>query len=97
MTDLISREAAIALLERLAQGWDLQMKPGPMPHRYYIEALTNMPSAGWFPLSVDDAETELFFCLKNMLGNPTDDKALLAQMRERGLWVFARNGWSSEE
>ncbi len=96
MTDLISREAAIALLEAMyrASPWNVGLAEA-------VDVVTNMPSAGWsagwFPLSVDDAETEMLFCLENMFGNPTDDKALLAQMRERGLWVFARNGWSPEE
>jgi hypothetical protein len=96
MADLISRQDAIAriqaLLEKEKFGSEFRV-----PFLDAIGAIADMPSADWSPLSVDDAETELFFCLQNMVGNPTDDKALLAQMRERGLWVYGINGWNNEE
>lgn len=55
-----------------------------------------LEQAEWVPLSQDDAETELWLCLRNML-HPTDDKCLIAEMRKRGLWVYARADRASDE
>lgn len=40
------------------------------------------------PLSQDDAQCVLYDSLREMRGPPTDDKALIDQLRQRGVWLY---------